>query len=100
MAESLGEHTFARHLAALRAKPSADAEQVTGTQIPYDVVARRPGDPPALVATPKKLIEKLGWKPSYTNIVQIVHSAWKWHQSHPHGYATATGTPVRQTTNV
>jgi cell wall-associated NlpC family hydrolase len=29
MPESLGEHTFARHLAALRSEPSADAEQVT-----------------------------------------------------------------------
>jgi gamma-D-glutamyl-L-lysine dipeptidyl-peptidase len=29
MAESLGEHTFARHLASLRSEPSDDAEQVT-----------------------------------------------------------------------
>src|SRR5581483_5228216 len=29
MAESLGEHTFARHLAPLRAEPSDEAEQVT-----------------------------------------------------------------------
>ena len=29
MAESLGEHTFARQLAPLRSEPSADAEQVT-----------------------------------------------------------------------
>jgi gamma-D-glutamyl-L-lysine dipeptidyl-peptidase len=29
MAESLGEHTFARQLAALRAEPSEEAEQVT-----------------------------------------------------------------------
>jgi cell wall-associated NlpC family hydrolase len=29
MGESLGEHTFARQLAALRARPSEDAEQVT-----------------------------------------------------------------------
>jgi cell wall-associated NlpC family hydrolase len=29
MAESLGEHTFARHLTALRGEPSEDAEQVT-----------------------------------------------------------------------
>jgi cell wall-associated NlpC family hydrolase len=29
MAESLGEHTFARHLAPLRAEPAEDAEQVT-----------------------------------------------------------------------
>jgi cell wall-associated NlpC family hydrolase len=29
MGGSLGEHTFARHLASLRAEPSGDAEQVT-----------------------------------------------------------------------
>jgi hypothetical protein len=29
MTESVGEHTFARHLAAVRAEPSDDAEQVT-----------------------------------------------------------------------
>ena len=29
MAESLGEHTFARHLAPLRAEPAENAEQVT-----------------------------------------------------------------------
>ena len=29
MTESLGEHTFARHLTPLRAEPSGDAEQVT-----------------------------------------------------------------------
>jgi cell wall-associated NlpC family hydrolase len=29
MTESLGEHTFARHLAAVRAEPRDDAEQVT-----------------------------------------------------------------------
>ena len=29
MTESLGEHTFARHLAAVRAAPRSDAEQVT-----------------------------------------------------------------------
>jgi UDP-glucose 4-epimerase len=70
------------------------AEQVTSTQIPYDVVARRPGDPPALVASPKKLVEKLGWKPIYTNIVKIVESAWKWHESHPQGYRTQAAVTV------
>jgi UDP-glucose-4-epimerase GalE len=69
-------------------------EQVTGKSIPFDVVARRPGDPPALVASPKKLVEKLGWKPRYTNIVQIVHSAWQWHESHPQGYRTPAAAPA------
>lgn len=61
-------------------------EAVTGTKIPYDVVDRRPGDPPALVASPKKLIERLGWKPRYTNIRDTVETAWKWHKAHPEGY--------------
>lgn len=60
-------------------------EEVTGKKIPFDVAARRPGDPPALVATPKKLREKLGWKPVYS-IRQTVETAWKWHSTHPDGY--------------
>jgi len=87
---NIGTGTGSSVLQVIRA-----CEQVTGKQIPFDVVARRPGDPPALVASPQKLIEKLGWKPHYINIVQIVHSAWKWHQSHPQGYRT----PVHATVN-
>ncbi|HEV8607756.1 MAG TPA: UDP-glucose 4-epimerase GalE [Tepidisphaeraceae bacterium] len=70
-------------------------EEVAGKPIPFDIVARRPGDPPALVASPQKLISKLGWKPRYTSIKQIVESAWKWHESHPQGYRT----PARATVN-
>lgn len=62
------------------------AERVVGKSIPYDVVARRPGDPPALVADPKKLKTRLGWQPKYTNINDVVATAWTWHQSHPEGY--------------
>ena len=45
MAESLGEHTFARQLAALRAEPSGDAEQVTQALAgePLRVLEQRPG---------------------------------------------------------
>ena len=43
MVESLGEHTFARHLAPLRAEPREDAEQVTQalTGEPLRVLERR-----------------------------------------------------------
>lgn len=64
-------------------------EQVTGATIPFDVVERRPGDPPALVASPQKLISRLGWKPRYTCITETVQTAWKWHSSHPRGYEAA-----------
>jgi len=86
---NIGTGTGSSVLQVIRA-----CEQVTGRQIPFDIVARRPGDPPALVASPKKLIDKLGWKPRFTNIVQIAHSAWKWHESHPQGYRTAAQATV------
>ncbi len=63
-------------------------EKVTGTTIPYDVVDRRPGDPPALVADPAKLKAELGWRPRYVDIVDTVATAWRWHQAHPQGYAS------------
>lgn len=61
-------------------------ERVTGQKIPYEVVGRRPGDAPALVADSTKLKTQLGWKPKYTDIEQTVATAWNWHQKHPKGY--------------
>jgi UDP-glucose 4-epimerase len=61
-------------------------EQVVGSAIPYEVVGRRPGDAPALVADPSKLKRQLGWEPRYSRIEQIIESAWRWHRAHPRGY--------------
>jgi UDP-glucose 4-epimerase len=61
-------------------------EEVTGQTIPYEIVDRRPGDAPALVAEPAKLMNKLGWKPNYVNIMETISSAWRWHSSYPTGY--------------
>lgn len=61
-------------------------EAVTGQTVTFDVVARRPGDPPALVASPEKLKGRLGWRPEYTDIRDTIATAWRWHQSHPNGY--------------
>lgn len=62
-------------------------EEVTGHSIPHEVVERRPGDAPALVAEPTKLMQELGWKPDYTDIKETIASAWKWHQTNPNGYS-------------
>ncbi len=59
---------------------------VTGCEIPETMGARRAGDPPALVADAKKAKSVLGWQPEYAEVVPIIQTAWKWHQSHPHGY--------------
>ncbi len=61
-------------------------ESVTGQSIQWEVVGRRPGDAPALVADPRKLMTELSWRPRYTDIEQIVKTAWCWHRSHPGGY--------------
>ncbi len=62
--------------------------RVTGQAIPENIGARRPGDPPELVADSSRARRVLDWQPQYTDIEQIVRTAWNWHQHHPHGYAT------------
>jgi UDP-glucose 4-epimerase len=62
------------------------ARQVTGHAIPAVESPRRPGDSARLVASPKKIMEELGWKPQHTNLQAILSSAWEWHKSHPNGY--------------
>lgn len=59
---------------------------VTGHPIPEVKGERRPGDPPELVADSSKAQQVLDWRPQYMNIESIVETAWRWHQSHPHGY--------------
>jgi len=62
------------------------SREVTGHPIPAEVVARRPGDPAVLIASSDKIRRELGWQPQYGDLRTIIESAWKWHQSHPHGY--------------
>ncbi|WP_271001590.1 UDP-glucose 4-epimerase GalE [Listeria seeligeri] len=62
------------------------ARSVTEKTIPAEVVARRAGDPGILIASSDKAREILGWEPKYTDIKDIIATAWKWHESHPNGY--------------
>ena len=66
------------------------ARRVTGHPIPAQIEARRAGDPARLVASADKAHEILGWTPEYTSVEQIIADAWRWHQSHPHGYNGGT----------
>jgi len=78
---NMGSGTGVTVLEVLRA-----CEEAVGRPIPHEVVGRRPGDPGVLIATPDKIVRELGWSPRYTDIREIVLTAWKWHQRHPHGY--------------
>ncbi len=56
------------------------ARRVTGHSIPAEVHPRRPGDPAVLVASSDKAISEMGWKPRYTQLDDILRTAWDWHQ--------------------
>lgn len=62
--------------------------EVTGHPIPTTIEERRAGDPAELVADSALAQKVLGWQPRYTDIKEIVATAWKWHSTHPRGYAT------------
>lgn len=56
------------------------ARRVTGHPIPAETHPRRPGDPAVLVASSEKAMLELGWRPQYTQLDEIVRTAWVWHQ--------------------
>ena len=58
----------------------AAAETACGKKIPVEMRPRRPGDPPQLVADPRKAMRLLGWKPAHSSIENILETAWQWQQ--------------------
>jgi UDP-glucose 4-epimerase len=62
------------------------AREVTKKEIPAKVAPRRAGDPSTLVASSEKAKAILGWEPQYTDVKEIIETAWNWHVSHPEGY--------------
>jgi UDP-glucose-4-epimerase GalE len=64
----------------------ATCQAVTGRAIPTQVAPRRPGDPPELVADPRRARAVLNWAPKFTSLKPIVETAWRWHQAHPRGF--------------
>ncbi len=55
------------------------AEKATGRPVRRKIGARRPGDPPVLVADPAKAQKVLGWT-AKRNLADIVSGAWIWMQ--------------------
>lgn len=63
------------------------ARSVTGHEIPARIGERRAGDPARLIADSTKARKVLHWQPKITRMEDIIATAWKWHKSHPNGYA-------------
>ena len=62
-------------------------EKISGLKVPVNYAPRRAGDPPALYANSTKAQVELVWKPKFQTIDAIVETAWRWHSTHPKGYA-------------
>jgi UDP-arabinose 4-epimerase len=60
----------------------AAAERITGRRIALRETARRPGDPPALIADATRAREKLQWIPRFSDLDTIISTAWNWHNRH------------------
>jgi UDP-glucose 4-epimerase len=64
-------------------------DRVVGHPIARRITERRPGDPSALVADSTRIRAELGWAAKYTDLDDMIRTAWAWHQRNPHGYAGA-----------
>ena len=61
-------------------------EQASGRPIPYEVVARRPGDIASSYADPSRAHAELGWRAERT-VADMCADTWRWQQGNPQGYA-------------
>ena len=60
----------------------AAAQKVTGREAPYDLSARRQGDPPQLSADARHFQALFGEATlARSTLEQIIESAWRWHLS-------------------
>ena len=64
----------------------AAAEKATGKAIAVEIGARRAGDPAQLIASSERARTVLGWQPQFTDVEEVIGTAWRWHAAHPHGY--------------
>ncbi len=64
----------------------AAGRAVTGCEIPMVETARRPGDPPVLVAASQRIRSELGWEPRKPDLETMIADAWAFTQAHPDGY--------------
>jgi UDP-glucose 4-epimerase len=60
-------------------------ERACGRELPYEIVARRPGDIAACYADPEKAARELGWRATL-DIDRMCEDAWRWQSQNPNGF--------------
>ena len=62
-------------------------EQASGQSIPYEVVARRPGDAAVTMADPSLAAQRLRWR-TKRGLSEMCRDGWAWQSANPKGYAS------------
>jgi UDP-glucose 4-epimerase len=52
--------------------------RVVGRELPAVESPRRPGDPPALIADPTRIMTDFGWRPKHDDLHEIISTAYQW----------------------
>ena len=60
-------------------------EAASGRAIPYDIVARRPGDVAVCFADVTRARDWLGWKAQF-GLDTMCADAWRWQAANPRGF--------------
>ena len=60
-------------------------EKASGRPVPYEIVARRPGDVAECYADPSLAYELLGWK-AERGLDEMCQDAWRWQSQNPNGF--------------
>ena len=63
----------------------AAAEAASGRPVPYEVVARRPGDIAVCYADPSTAAARLGWR-AERGIATMCADHWRWQEANPRGF--------------
>ncbi len=59
--------------------------EVNQVEVPYELVARRPGDVAICYADANKAQQLLNWQTEY-DLADMVRDTWRWQRQNPQGY--------------
>lgn len=62
------------------------AKKITGKDFKVKISARREGDPAELIANSGLARKELCFEPKYSDLENIISTAYRWHKNHPNGY--------------
>ncbi len=60
-------------------------EKASGKKVPYEIVARRPGDIAECWSDPGKALRELGWRAGL-GLDAMMKDTWRWQSTNPQGY--------------